>query len=276
MVSLENFKQSVSAGIESFREWYMSKSLPTRIILALAGLLFAILDVVLIVYHQKILDHLINISDVWEERGFEGQLIFVLLILLVSFPPMIGYTMILTVAGIVYGYKSFPLLALSSAVGSTMSFYCFKKLFKEKSALILESNTNLKLFAGVLKDSETSFINETFMLTLMKIMPLPYSLTNGSLGCIPNLSPWAFFCACLIASPKIYVNLFMGVQMRKIGSDKGSNEKWIDFSLILFTGLSFFLITFFIYRKVKQRIIEFNEERGVELDLSNRDEEFVI
>lgn len=212
---------------------------------------FAILA---IIYHQRIINFIVSAADDIKDSGYKGILVFTLLLSLVSFPPLIGFSSLVTLIGIVYGFKGFWLVAFVSSTMSTVSLSVFKYYFQSFSQKIIESHENLQLFAAAIKDAETSFLEEVFVLTLMKLCPLPYSLTNGGLGCVPGISTLAFFIACLLCSPKYFVQLFMGIQLRKIGNDKTGTSKSVDFAVIIITGICFATLSTLLYRRLQAKI----------------------
>lgn len=205
-------------------------------------------------YHEKIISFIVSTADDIRDSGYKGVLAFTVLLSLVSFPPLIGFSSLVILIGIVYGFRGFLLVTTISSIMSTASLSLFKYYFQSISQKIIDSHENLQLFTSVIKDSETSFVEEVFILTLMKLCPLPYSLTNGGLGCVPGISPLAFFLACLLCSPKYFIQLFMGIQLRKINDDKTNSSKVLDFTMILVTLASFATLSTVLYSRLKLKI----------------------
>jgi hypothetical protein len=67
-------------------------------VLAVGGILF-------LVYNEKIFGSLLPVAKKWRDVR-AGWLILWVLIFLVSFPPLIGYGSLLTIAGFVYGFPN--------------------------------------------------------------------------------------------------------------------------------------------------------------------------
>lgn len=235
-------------------KWFKEQSTINKIAIICGTILQFCLGVTAVVYHQRIIKFVVSTADDIRDSGKKGILIFALLLSLVSFPPLIGFSSLTILIGIVYGFHGFWLVAIVSSVMSTASLSVFKYFLQTISQRIIDSHENLQLFTSVIKDSETSFREEVFILFLMKLCPLPYSLTNGGLGCVPGISPLAFLIACFLCSPKYLIQLFMGIQLRKIGDDKTGKSKSVDLAVILVTMISFATLSTFLYRRLKTKI----------------------
>jgi hypothetical protein len=68
------------------------------LVLAVGGILF-------LIYNEKIFGSLLPVAKKWRDVR-AGWLILWVLIFLVSFPPLIGYGSLLTIAGFVYGFPN--------------------------------------------------------------------------------------------------------------------------------------------------------------------------
>lgn len=243
-----------------FWAWFRSLSTPMKLGVIIASIVHFSVTILVLVNYQKIIEYIVTISDDIRESGAKGVLVFVFLISIVSFPPMVGFASLCVIIGIVYGFPGFPIIAITSSIMSTVSLCVFKYGFRNASEKIIESHEKLKLFVSVIKDPEVTFLQEIFMLTLMKLCPLPYSITNGGLGCVPHLSPLAFFIACVLCSPKYLVQIFMGIQLRKIGGiDKDTKKLPIDIAIFVITGLSFALVSVMLYKRLQKKLQERDE-----------------
>lgn len=254
---MEAFRNSLSASRTNAINWFERQPTLNKVCLICAFSLHVSIAIFTLIYYQRIIEYIVAGSDHIREMGYRGVLIFVLSLSIVSFPPLIGFSSLCIIIGIVYGFQGFWMIAITSSVMSTVSLCVFKYYFRNASQRIIDNHDNLKLFVTAIKDSNTTFVQEIIILTLMKLSPLPYSLTNGGLGCVPHLSPLAFFLACVICSPKYFGQLFMGIQLRKIGSiDKNSNHKVVDIILILVTAISFGALSMLLYRKLQAKMRE--------------------
>lgn len=258
-----NVREVVTSGGGKFKTWFRNLSTPVKIGVVLGLIVHVAISIIVLVNYQKIIRYIVSVSDEIREMKMTGVSIFVFLISLVSFPPLIGFSSLCIIIGIVYGYQGFPLIAITSSVMSTVALCSFKFVFRDASQRIIDSHRNLQIFVSVIKDSDTTFVQEVFILTLMKLCPLPYSITNGGLGCVPNLSPLAFFLATIICSPKYLIQIFMGIQLRQLGGpDEGDNQKLAHFIIIVVTGVSFGTLSMLLYKRLQSKF----QQRSSSLD----------
>jgi len=73
-----------------------------RILLAVAGLIAFVLGVLFLVYNERLFHWLAPKAHKWRDTPF-GWLVIWVGILMVSFPPLIGYSSLVTAAGFIYG-----------------------------------------------------------------------------------------------------------------------------------------------------------------------------
>lgn len=267
MYSMNRINEYVYSTINRAKTWFNSLTLMQKIGVVCGLIIHTTISLLIIINYQKIIETIVNASGGIRESGTTGVFVFVILLSLVSFPPLIGFSSLCLIIGIVYGFQGFWIVAITSSIMSTVSLCVFKYQLKGLSRKIIESNENIKLFASVIKDEDTTFMQEIFILILMKLCPLPYSLTNGGLGCVPHLSPIAFFIACTVCSPKYLIQIFMGIQLRKIGDDDKNNyKKSIDLAVFIITGLSFATLSMLLYRRLKVKLYQRQQRNELNID----------
>ncbi|GMF07907.1 unnamed protein product [Ambrosiozyma monospora] len=174
------------------------------------------------------------------------------LVFIVSFPPLIGFSALAEMTGMIYGMKGWPLIAISSVVGSTVAFLVFQKWLSSYSVKLINKSENLKIFTSVLNDSNESYLQNLFVMTLIRLSPLPYSLSNGALGAVPDLDVWMFALASGIASPKLFISLFIGAQMKKMGQEKSGMDQIVDLLTILITVGVIGTVYYVLYNLMKK------------------------
>jgi hypothetical protein len=76
-----------------------------KVLLCVAGILSFVLGILFLVYNERIFSSLQPVAKKWRDIP-AGWLILWSLIFVVSFPPLIGYSSLLTIAGFVYGFPN--------------------------------------------------------------------------------------------------------------------------------------------------------------------------
>jgi hypothetical protein len=83
-----------------------NKLTPVQKVLFFAGTIVAgVLGILFLIYNEKIFGKLLPVAKKWRDVR-AGWLILWVLIFTVSFPPLIGYSSLLTIAGFVYGFPN--------------------------------------------------------------------------------------------------------------------------------------------------------------------------
>ncbi|CUM54050.1 unnamed protein product [Debaryomyces tyrocola] len=239
-------------------DWYQSQPLWKRTLLQVLFVLNTIVVVLIMIFHKSIIQAIVVMSDKWHELKF-GQVLLFTLIFMVGFPPLLGFSALSTLTGMVYGFvHGWILLACASISGSFCSFLVFRYLLHSRAERLMNSNKSFRAFSEILREDSSLFI-----LVLLRLCPLPYSLSNGALAAIPELPATTYFLASLITSPKLMIHIFVGHKLKDLGDDtKGKSTHLIDILSIIITGAAASLTTYIIYNKM-QRKLEFYHQRGI-------------
>jgi hypothetical protein len=82
-----------------------------KVLFFLGSLVLAVGGILFLVYNERIFGALLPVAKKWRDVT-AGWLILWALIFVVSFPPLIGYSSLLTIAGFVYGFPNGYVLLL--------------------------------------------------------------------------------------------------------------------------------------------------------------------
>lgn len=239
-------------------DWYQNQPFWKRALLQVVGVLNTIAIVLVMIFHKLIMQEIVVLSDKWHELKFGQPLLFAL-VFMVGFPPLIGFSALSMLTGMVYGFlHGWILLACASISGSFCSFLVFRYLLHSKAERLMNSNKSFRAFSEILNEDSSLFI-----LILLRLCPLPYSLSNGALAAIPELPATTYFLASLITSPKLMIHIFVGHKIKDLGDNtKGKSTHLIDILSIIITVVASSLTTYLIYNKM-QRKLEFYHQRGI-------------
>lgn len=94
------------------------------------------------------------------------------------------------------------------------------------------------------------------LLIMIRLCPLPYSISNGALSTIETVQPLVFALATAIASPKLMIHVFIGSRLAAItrsGSKMDAGTKAINYASIV-GGIIFGAVTgYLIYQRTTAR-----------------------
>jgi uncharacterized membrane protein YdjX (TVP38/TMEM64 family) len=177
----------------------------------------------------------------------------------VSFPPMIGYSTCVTIAGFVYGMKGWLIIASATVVGSTASFIVSRTVLRKYVSRLAERNKRFAALSLVLKHDGIK------LLIMIRLCPLPYSFSNGAISTIPTVTWQNFMLATALVTPKLLLHIFVGRQIGLLaeeGNKMDAKTKMISY-LSIAIGMAAGIATgYFIYVKTKARADQLEAEEA--------------
>ena len=164
--------------------WYKLTILQ-RTALSILGIICFVLSILFLIYNERIFAWLSPAAKRWRELP-AGWLILFFMTFFVSFPPMIGYSTCVTIAGFVFGMKGWLIMAPATVIGSTVSFVVSRTVLKSFVSKMTEKNKQFAALSLVLKHDGLK------LLCMIRLCPLPYSFANGAISTIQTVT-WQNF-----------------------------------------------------------------------------------
>lgn len=96
------------------------------------------------------------------------------------------------------------------------------------------------------------------LLIMIRLCPLPYSLSNGALSTFPTVNPLYFTLATAIASPKLLLHTFIGGRLGKLAKHGGTMDtgtKLLNYASIVFGLVLGVIVAGTIYRRYSPKAI---------------------
>ncbi|EME44269.1 hypothetical protein DOTSEDRAFT_71937 [Dothistroma septosporum NZE10] len=252
----------------AMRQWAKLSSLQKGG-LAAAGAVTIVLLILFLVYSSKIFAALEPIAEKWRNMP-GGWLILWLMTFFVSFPPMIGYSTCVTIAGFVFGMKGWFVMATATVVGSTASFIASRSVLKNFVSRMTEKNKEFAALSLVLKHDGLK------LLIMIRLCPLPYSFANGAISTIPTVTWQNFMLATAIASPKLLLHIFVGSRIGALaeGGDKMDTSAKIISYLSIIIGMALGVGTgYVIYTRTKARAKQLEADEAAAATTGRRESE---
>lgn len=259
---------------QPYRDWYENQPALKRLLVNVGVVILSIAGILLIIFHKYAIQILVQLADYWESLKY-GRLILFTLVFFVGFPPLLGFSALSLLSGMVYGFPNgWPLLASASVTGSFASFLVFRYLLRDKAEHYVHANEKFRAFAEILKEDASLFV-----LILLRLCPLPYSLSNGALAAIPELPASTYLFASLLTTPKLFIHVFVGHTIKNLGDEqRPTSAKIIDIISVLITGVALGLATYIIYNKMQAKLNSYHTGRNAsdEIIFGNFDDELEL
>ena len=122
-----------------------------------------------------------------------------------------------------HGIGSIPMLtsthswfvvASATIVGSTVSFLVSRHILHNFVSRLMHNDPRFAALALTIKHDGLK------LLIMIRLCPLPYSLSNGALSTIPTVDWPQFMLATAIVSPKLLLHVFVGSKLGEL-AEKG-------------------------------------------------------
>ncbi|KAH6650173.1 hypothetical protein F5144DRAFT_36704 [Chaetomium tenue] len=244
-----------------YTHFYTTLPLPYQILVSLSGLAILTLTILLLIYSHTILVALGAAAQTWRARPL-GWLPLWLATVATGFPPLIGYSTCVTLAGFVYGFPAgWPLAASATVVGSAGAFVVSRGWLRGYVQRLVGGDARFVALGQVLRRDGLG------VLVMIRLCPLPYSLSNGFLATVGSLGVGQFVLATVAATPKLLVHVFIGWQLSQLaepGDKMSGTSRAINYISMAAFGLLGFSVGLFIYRRTMARAAELAREAQLE------------
>ncbi|KAG8526962.1 uncharacterized protein KY384_008391 [Bacidia gigantensis] len=239
----------------------------------LIGVVTIVLAVLFLIFSERIFAWMEPLAEKWKNLP-GGWLILWTMCFVTAFPPVIGYSTCLTLAGFIYGFpRGWPIVASATIVGSICSFVVSRTLLKSFVDRLVAGDKRFEALSLVLKHDGLK------LLFMIRLCPLPYSLSNGAISTFPTVQPLMFAVATAAATPKLLIAVFVGSRLAAIaksGEKMDASTKAINWASIIFGVLLGVVTGWLIYTRTMARSRQLEaEERGIGRQPTSQPADFV-
>lgn len=218
-----------------------------------------VLGILFLIFNEKIFHALEPFALRWK-RTTGGWTILWAMTFMTAFPPLIGYSMCGTLAGFVYGiWEGWFILMTASVAGSFCSFIVSRTILRGYVERMVANDKRFAALTLVLKHDGLK------LLCMIRLCPLPYSISNGAMSTFPTVDPFMYAAATALVSPKLFIHAFIGSRLAAIartGEQMTTKDRAVNWASILI-GVTVGAFTgWFIYRKTMARAHELEAEEA--------------
>lgn len=232
-----------------------------RALAIIAIIVFHTLLILFLVYSHRIFAAFAPVAIGWRALP-GGWLIVFFLTCACAFPPMVGYSTCITLAGFVYGFPGgWPIVAAATVFGSTASFLASRTIFSRYVHALVGGDKRFVALGQVLRR------DGLLVLAAIRFCPLPFSLSNGFLATIPSITPVRFALATAMATPKLLVHVFIGSRLALLaenGDEMSAGDRAINYLSMFVGSLVGLALSLLIYQRTMARATELSREEVAE------------
>ncbi|RMZ79566.1 hypothetical protein DV737_g3413, partial [Chaetothyriales sp. CBS 132003] len=223
----------------------LQKVLAVFVLIALnvAGILF-------LVFNERIFGWLEPYAEKWKSTK-AGWTILWAVTFITAFPPMIGYSSCATTAGFVFGvWEGWLILATATVAGSLTSFIVSRTILRSYVERLVANDKRFAALTMTLKEDGLK------LLCMIRLCPLPFSLSNGAMATVPSVEPQTFALATALITPKLFIHVFIGSRLAAIAKSHeqmSTGTRLLNYASILFGAVVGALVGWYIYQKTMAR-----------------------
>lgn len=247
----------VEKGYRRFMQIWNKLSLLQKILLVVGIVIFDTILILFLVFNEKIFSALQPLAEKWKSTS-GGWIILWIITFFTAFPPMIGYSTCGTTAGFVYGaWEGWLILATATVAGSTCSFIVSRTVLKSWVERMVAHDKRFAAMTLTLKQDGLK------LLCMIRLCPLPYSISNGAMSTFPSVSPAMYAAATAIITPKLLIHTFIGSRLAAIaksGEEMSAGTKAVNYASIVFGAILGMSVGYYIYNKTMARARELEAE----------------
>jgi uncharacterized membrane protein YdjX (TVP38/TMEM64 family) len=238
---------------------FRKMSILQKVLSVVAFLTAIVFGILFLVYNEKIFKWLSPMATKWKNTT-GGWIVLWIVTFIVALPPLIGYSTCATIAGFVYGVpEGWLILASATVAGSTFSFFVSRTILRKYVERLVASDKRFAALTLTLKHDGLK------LLVMIRLCPLPYSLSNGAMSTFPTVHPAMYALATAIITPKLLVHVFIGSRIAAIAKEGGqmsAGTRAINYISIA-VGVTVGIVTgWYIYQKTMARAQQLEEEEA--------------
>ncbi|KAG6855104.1 Tlg2-vesicle protein [Blastosporella zonata] len=208
---------------------------------------------VIVVTPARIAQYLYDQARLLAETRF-GWLALAGAMVVISFPPLIGHTTLVTLCGFAYGMQGFFIAASASVIGASLVFVVLRFFFSKRLHQWSDHNEKWQALESVVQAKGLPLI------ILIRVSPFPpWVYSNSLFASIQAVSLWQFATATLFIFPKLALHVFIGSRIATLsdGDQRGhmDTQTKIVNGLLIAGGLAIAILTsWVVYNMVQKHI----------------------
>ncbi|KAJ7074556.1 hypothetical protein C8F01DRAFT_29684 [Mycena amicta] len=165
------------------------------------------LTILLSVFHEKIINALKPFTD-WMRDHKIGPLIPILLLIVLSFPPLFGHEIVAMLAGVTWGLaEAFLIVAVGTLLGEIANFFVFKNACSARGAKMEQKDISYGLLGYVVRKG--GFL----VVLVVRFSAIPPHFATAVFSTV-GISFAIFVGAAILSLPKALVPVYIGWALR--------------------------------------------------------------
>ncbi|CZT12042.1 hypothetical protein WAI453_003305 [Rhynchosporium graminicola] len=180
-----------------------------------------------------------------------GFLIPIVVLVILSFPPLFGHEIIGILVGAVWGlWVGFAIVAAGTFIGEIGTWYAFKYAFRRKAVKLEKTNLNYGALARLTRDGGF------WIILLIRFSIIPSHLSTAVFSTC-DVKFWHFAVATFLTLPKQIIIVYFGVLL----TQEKKKDNLVNGIVLVFTFMITIFVGIYIYMKMRKlKAVLMNEQ----------------
>ncbi|KAF2635457.1 hypothetical protein P280DRAFT_192692 [Massarina eburnea CBS 473.64] len=236
--------------------FFTPKYIPWHII----GIGVAILTILMTIHHDEVVDKLRPLSEKLHDLP-GGWIIPIVILFVISFPPLFGHEVIALLCGVVWGlWIGFAIVGAGTFLGEIGTWYAFMYTLRRRAEKLERTNLNYGALARLTRDGG-------FMIVLLIRLSAVPSHFSTAVFSTCNVKFWHFFVATLLSLPKQIFLVFLGVLL--VQQNQSNIIQNVMFGIVFIISMALGVYIWVKMKKIKKTLLE---EQNMRRERRLRDE----
>ncbi|CAE6447452.1 hypothetical protein ACGC1H_002414 [Rhizoctonia solani] len=253
-------KEDLERGIVNWKKalrwqtWLKKKYIPWYIILAV----ISTLTILMTLYHKEIV-HWLRPAANWMHEFSVGWLIPIIVLFVISFPPLFGHEIVAVLCGLVWGlWVGFAIVCAGTLLGEIGNFYAFRYWLRGRAIKMERKNPSYACLARVVRDG--GFL----VAFVVRLSAIPGHFTTAVFSTC-GMGIWVFTLAAFLSLPKQFITVYLGVLLEQSADGvRSTKDTIISNAVLIVTFLITVVAAWWIWREMGRVRIEVLRERRAE------------
>ncbi|CAE7169870.1 unnamed protein product [Rhizoctonia solani] len=250
-------KEDLERGIVNWKKvlrwqtWLKKKYIPWYIVLVVICALTALMTL----YHKEIV-HWLRPAANWMHQFPVGWLIPIVVLFVISFPPLFGHEIVAVLCGLVWGlWIGFAIVCAGTLIGEIGNFYAFRYCLRGRAIKMERKNPSYACLARVVRDG--GFL----VAFVVRLSAIPGHFTTAVFSTC-GMGIWIFSLAAFLSLPKQFITVYLGVLLEQSADGvRSTKDTIISNAVLVVTFLITVIAAWWIWREMGRVRLEVLRER---------------
>ncbi|KAG8761454.1 Tlg2-vesicle protein [Serendipita sp. 396] len=238
---------------KSIKRYQKLKWLGKLLVILVMIFYICLVCIFIVIGPDTIFQYFYNLSQQLRKMEY-GWLFLGTALVIASFPPMVGFTTLLSIAGFAWGVQGFWIACPAAFIGAGLCFVSLRLMFRVRLQKLQQSNKHWRALDQVVATKGLPLI------ILIRFSPLPpWVYSNALFASITSVKFWQFMVANLFLIPKILLTIFVASRIAALADRDQRGKMDLPTEILNYSSIAVGIIIgagtgWVVYRLTQEKI----------------------